>query len=409
MDKTVHTKTYIIVCFFYLFSLGMSAQTPVESLFTDNYTIGAKYDGTLGLCIDNINFLHNIETDGDILKGYTLPGFRIRPRLVYYPTSIIKMEAGLSLLKFWGAEKYPNYAYQDISEWKADTYQYAFHILPFFRVQIQPVPQLNIVLGNIYGGENHRLIAPLYNYELNMTADPETGAQIIYNSRYAHIDAWVNWETFTFKNEMSNEVVDFGVSSCFHITDPKSFFYAGIPVQALMIHRGGEIDGIGNEVFTFSNGSTGLRLGMNFDRSLFKYLGLDMMGAASKKLYSDDPVFFNQGWAFYSALYARIWNLNLKTAFWRSGDFINLFGNPVFGNISQTLPGRYFPRTMVFNPGIKFEQKFGDGYYLGVNAECFYNPKLIGYEEIIPVQTNLSFSWITGLYIRINPEIIFRK
>lgn len=38
---------------------------------------------------------------------------------------------------------------------------------------------VDLILGNIYGGSNHGLIAPLYNPELNLTADPETGFQVL--------------------------------------------------------------------------------------------------------------------------------------------------------------------------------------------------------------------------------------
>lgn len=38
---------------------------------------------------------------------------------------------------------------------------------------------VDLILGNIYGGSNHGLIAPLYNPELNLTADPKTGFQVL--------------------------------------------------------------------------------------------------------------------------------------------------------------------------------------------------------------------------------------
>ena len=140
-----------------LFSQSLFAQTPVrEGLFTDVYTIAPEKEGELYLTIDNISFFNNLETSGDVHKGYTLPGFRFNPRLTYYPASMIKFEAGVSLLRYWGADKYPNYAYCDISEWKASGYQLGFHLLPFFRAQIQPLPQLNIILGHIHNHLHNR-------------------------------------------------------------------------------------------------------------------------------------------------------------------------------------------------------------------------------------------------------------
>ncbi|GHT61601.1 hypothetical protein AGMMS50239_12860 [Bacteroidia bacterium] len=407
----MNEKTKIPVFFFccILFSQCLFAQTPVrESLFTDVYTIDSEKEGELDLCIDNISFLNNTETGGDIQKGYTLPGFRINPRLTYYPASMIKMEAGVSLLKYWGADKYPNYAYRDIPEWKASGYQLGFHLLPFFRAQIQPVPQLNIVLGHIYGGANHGLIEPLYNPELNLTADPEMGAQIIHNSRVAHFDAWVNWETFTFKNEANNEVVTAGAATCFHITNPQSFFYLGVPIQAVVTHHGGEIDSI-DGVASLANGAAGLQFGFNFDNSAFKYLRLSLMGAGYKNFYSEEPLLFKQGWAAYSNLNIRIWNLDLKMNIWRSGNFINLFGNPIFGNVSTSKENWNFPRIVVLNPGIKYEQEFGNGFHLGANFECHFTPEFTMYDGVNPIKTEKYSGWTTGVFLRINPSIVLKK
>ncbi|GHT08822.1 hypothetical protein FACS189426_05390 [Bacteroidia bacterium] len=401
---------FILIQLLILISSGIQAQTAIpESLFTDDYSLNPEDEGKLGFSIDNISFFKNNETDGDIQKGYTLPGFRINPRLVYSPASMIRLEAGLSLLRYWGADKYPNYAYQDIAEWKADGYQYGFHILPFFRAQIQPAPQLNIVLGDIYGGSNHGLIEPLYNPELSYTADPELGVQILYNSGVAHFDAWVNWESFTFRNDTHNEAVNIGVSSCLHITNPQSSFYLGIPVQVLLAHRGGELDQFVGEILTLVNGSAGLQFGFNSANPVFKSVTLNLMGAAYQSGSSKtDLLPFERGWAFYSNLNFQIWKTNLKMAVWRSGDFINILGNPVFGNTSITIDGRTFPRTLVLNPGLKYEQAFGKGFYLGADVEFFYNPELIAYHDKAIGQITKSFTWSTGLYLRINPSIVLK-
>jgi hypothetical protein len=393
-----------------LFPQPSQAQTPTrESLFTDAYTIDSQKRGKLNLCIDNISFFNNLEMGGDVQKGYTLPGFRFHPRLAYYPASMIKLEVGVSLLKYWGADKYPNYAYINIAEWKAPDYQSGFHLLPFFRAQIQPVPQLNIVLGHIYGGSNHGLIEPLYNPELNLTADPETGVQIIYNSRFAHFDAWVNWETFIFKHEANNEVMTMGVSGCVHITNPQSFFYLGLPVQVIANHHGGEIDLNGGEVSSLVNSAVGLQFGLNINKPVFKYLGLSMMRASYKSLQSGQPLLFEQGQAVYSGLNILFWDFDLKVNFWRSDKFINLFGSPVFGNVSTSVENLNFPRITVINPGIRYERKFGNGLYLGAGFECFVAPKLATYNGTVPVKTEKYFGNSVGLFLRINPSIVLKK
>ena len=407
-------KCRILFVFFLLLSFSLRGQSPVqESLFTDKYTIDPENEGTLGLSIDNLNFFKNNEFDGDIVAGYSAPGFRLAPHLVFQPTSLVKLEAGLSLLKYWGAEKYPNYAYSDIVEWKADHYQWGFHLLPFFRAQIQPTPQINVVLGNIYGGDNHGLIDPLYNSELNMTADPEVGAQILYNSRIAHFDTWINWESFTFKNENHNEAFTVGSSLAFHITDPKSSFYLGLPAQIIVTHRGGEIDAVSGNVRSYANYAAGLRFGYNIDHSFFRQVTAEVMGVGYQPFMDGDNYLpYDKGWGLHSKLNFQLWNVNLKFLYWRAGDFVSLLGNPIFGSISMTHEGRVFSHVSVINPGFRYEQKFGSGYYLGADFECFYNPKLYQYrndEFLTEIKSGFSYNWSMGVYLRINPSIILKK
>ncbi len=390
-------------------------ETSLNSLYTDDYRINPENSGDLYLSIDNISFFRNVETDGDIYDGYTLPGFRLTPRLILYPNSFIKLEAGLSLLKFWGAEKYPNYAYRSISEWKADNYQYGFHVLPFFRAQIQPVKQLNIVLGNIYGGNNHGIIEPLYNPELNYTADPETGVQIIYRSKIAKADVWTNWESFMFENDTHQEVLTFGSSATLNITPENSFFHMSLPAQFIGIHHGGELLEKEEVLTTMYNATAGLKFQFNTNR-LLKNISLQSMGVSYKCIDNESAYHFTDGWALYTNLTAQIWNLKIKATWWRSQDFINLFGSPVFQNLSLTLPefDRVFPKIDVFNWGLSYEQQFGNGIYLGADLDYYYNPELIGYDLAFEGYSSIakiskSFNYSFGIYLRINPSIILKK
>ncbi len=406
----VFKKLVLILGLSGVISVTLAQTDTLGELFTDEYTISSENEGLLKLSIENLSFFKNNESDGDIFDGYSLPGFRFMPRVIFYPSSFVKLEAGASLLRYWGADRYPCYAYQDIAEWKADDYQSGFHILPFFRAQIQPIRQIQVVLGTIYGGSNHRLIEPLYNPELNLTADPESGAQFLYHSRVAAVDLWVNWESFTFRNDTHNEAFTTGASLCLNLTKPHSFFYMGIPVQALMIHRGGEVDSVEGDIVSMANGAAGLRFQLNFNQKLLKNITCDLMGAGYESIQGDENLPFSRGWALYSNLSADIGNLKLKAAWWSSEDFVNILGNPVFGNLSLTISGRTFARTDVFNFGLAYEQYFGRGFTLGADAELFYNPRLVAYEsQPEPARISRSSNFSMGIYLRINPSITLKK
>jgi hypothetical protein len=91
-------------------------------------------------------------------------------------------------------------AYQDLPYWRGDGDRYTrLRLLPYFQASIQPAAGWAILLGHLQGGVKHRLIEPLYNPELNLTADPEMGLQIRYEGQRTRLDTWVDWQSFIFR------------------------------------------------------------------------------------------------------------------------------------------------------------------------------------------------------------------
>ena len=162
-----------------------------ERVYASDSRIDPARKGELSVEIDNLSFFKDDEYQGSFMKGYTLPGLWLQAKAIYYPLSNLKLEAGVHALRFWGANKYPSMAYQDMATWKGEQYQKGFHVLPWFRAQLALSEHVDIVLGSLYGAANHRLIEPLYNPELNLTADPEMGLQVLYTSRRFDLDVWV--------------------------------------------------------------------------------------------------------------------------------------------------------------------------------------------------------------------------
>ena len=79
---------------------------------------------------------------------------------------------------------------------------------------------VDLILGNIYGGSNHGLIAPLYNPELNLTADPETGFQVLAGAPWIDLDAWIDWQSFIFRDDTHQEAFTVGLSTRFKLNAP---------------------------------------------------------------------------------------------------------------------------------------------------------------------------------------------
>ena len=180
-------------------------------LFENSHRIDSASCGELRLNFDALCFFRDNEYKGYLSKGYTLPGYRLQPTVSYQPLKNLRVEVGVSMLHYWGANKYPNLNYSDIATWKGDQTQTGFHLLPFFNVQLAVSRNFNLILGNIYGGANHRLIEPLYNQENALSADPEMGVQMQWQTKPLDFDMWVNWESFIFDKDTHQEAFTFGL------------------------------------------------------------------------------------------------------------------------------------------------------------------------------------------------------
>ena len=92
-----------------------------EQVFTTDTTRPSDDLHRLSLEFDNLNFFRNVESATLAAKGYTLPGFWLQVRAAYRPAERVTVEAGLHTLWFWGANRYPAFAYNDIAVWRGES------------------------------------------------------------------------------------------------------------------------------------------------------------------------------------------------------------------------------------------------------------------------------------------------
>lgn len=382
-----------------------------DHVFKSEHRIDPANKGGLFVELDNISFFKDNEYTGSIMKGYSLPGFWIQPKVVFYPLGNIKLELGAHMLRYWGAKKYPCFAYQDIARWKGDQYQRGFHILPFFRAQIALSDHVNIVLGDIYGGANHNLIEPLYNPELNLTADPEAGLQLLYDSRRFDLDVWVNWESFIFNQDTHQEAFTVGMSARYKINDPEARFHFYIPVQGLAQHRGGEIDTIyTNSVQTLMNGSVGAGGIWNTGHPVFRSVNLEF-DAAGYYQQAGNLWPYDNGSGFYVKASADIYDFRVKTSYWNCDRFISMFGSPFYGAASISKEGVTFDGQRMAYLGLEYSRSFGKGFSLGVDVDVFQHFSVDMFDPEIDavVQSGNATSFSAGVYLRINPSILIKR
>lgn len=378
-------------------------------VFQSKYKINPEKKGELSINLDNISFFKNNEFSGPTHNGYTLPGLWLQPKLIYYPLQNIKLEAGAHLLKYWGAMKYPCVAYQGIPRWNGSDYQNGFHALPFFRAQIALSKHVDIVLGNIYGGANHRLIEPLYNPEMNLTADPEAGLQLLYTSKPVDLDIWVNWDSFIFNGDVRQESFTFGLSTQAKLNKPESKFHVYIPLQILFRHKGGEIDIVDASIQTWLNAAVGAGITYNINYGQLKRVNFELMGTYFGQ-QAGNALPLENGYAVYPQLTVDIYDFQIKTAYWKSNDFVSIHGSPFFSALSSNMNGGVIDKPGMFTLSAEYTRSFGEGFSLGIDANLYNSNSVFVYEpEMAAEKKPSSMSYSFGIYFRMNPSFLLKK
>ncbi len=403
-----------------LCSFGVSeAQDLATRLCSTSPRLSYDDTRTLAVDVDALAFFKDNEFGGDQATGYTLPGFWVQPRLTYQPLDAIRLEAGFHAFVFEGAGKYPCYAYHDIARWKGAQYQSGAHILPFFRAQAQ-LKNLTFVLGDIYGGANHGVVEPLMNPEVNLTQDPEMGFQLLYDLPRYHLDAWINWQSFIFRESTHQEAFTVGFSQRIALYTQRSSHYSKLstlnsqlklylPIDILMQHRGGEIDDTSMGAQTIDNAALGLGLRWDVNRKVFNGLTAEVLALGcwqqSGQLWP-----FKSGWAASANVSADLLRqLRLFATVLYGNDFCPLYGAPFFSTYSTKTGGR-FDHVLTTHVGAEWSHTFAHDYVLGAKVDtylCSTGKETLADGSVRPSAFNNNFSF--GVFFRCSPRFVIAR
>lgn len=406
-------KTLTILGLFFITSIAKAeTEVSIDSLiFYESHVMDTLQKGDLRVNIDNVNFFRDNEYKGDLTKGYTLPGFWFRPTVSYQPLKNIRVEVGAHFLHYWGANKYPSLNYSDMPEWKGEQNQTGFHVLPFLRAQVALTSRFQVVLGSLYGRGSHGLIEPLYNQEIGLSGDPETGIQFLWDLSWMNLDMWINWESFIFDNDYHHESFTFGLSTKFRLNKPSSFAHVYIPLQVMAQHRGGEIntESEDRDVKTWMNSAFGVGVRFNMHSRYLTSIWLESYGVAYSQM-AGGQLPFDDGYGVYTMAGVQLWRFNISGGFWWSKDYISIHGNPLFGAMSIYETDYIVDEPRMIRLHADYAQPVGKGFSIGMHTDVYHNLGVKAYDDEngwMDVESKISFAF--GVYLRINTSFLIKK
>lgn len=327
--------------------------------------------GELSLDVDAKLFVRNDEFSL-MMKGYTLPGFRLTPTLSYTPASAVKISAGAYMLHYWGASRYPDGNYIFIPDYSDRDNARGVHALPYLSVQATAPCGVTFVLGNLLNHGSHGMLPQLYSRELGLTADPEAGFQVLSTRAWCDFDLWLDWRSFIYNGSPYRENFFVGLSSRFKLNDESSGAHFYAPLQAMIEHRGGEIDT--NEVpgvNTLTNGALGVGVTISTGYTSLRSVTLEAdMLASYQQAGKAWP--YDKGWAAYVHAGADLYGIKATMGYYRAHRYMSVLGLPLWGVVSTATPGMIVKDPTTGIIGLEYEYEYAHGFSIKADMQLYH-------------------------------------
>ena len=237
---------YLFKCILIVLMLtNIEAKAQLENkIFRQDDSLYAKDTQSVYLQVELLNYLRNTEYFDIIEKGQTLFGSALQVNLQYQVYKNLVLKAGIQTRQDYGSTGF---------------------------VAVQPVLCLTLYkhkwrhnFGMMQGTTNYGFIEPMYNIDRAITNRIENGIQSIYTGKtLKHINFLV-WNEPTYRTTLNQERFTTG------FTSEKTFlkkngWFASLPIQGTLAHRGGQLNSNPNPIYTRINISAGLKLNYQFE------------------------------------------------------------------------------------------------------------------------------------------------
>lgn len=285
---------------------------PVNTSFANQVRTGVHIFG----------FSKNNEYFNQIADGYTLFGYHIMPRVVYYPHANMRIEAGALLWKDFGSA-----GFQEVQ--------------PTFTVKVQK-EKWAFLFGTLEGNLNHGYIEPLYDLERIMTNRLENGLQFKYNTHRLRFDSWIDWRKMIYVADPNREEVVGGISSAVTLLTKECARGDGdslkiyLPLQFTAYHKGGQIDNSPLPLVTVVNAAAGFEVEREFPFRVLHSIYTRNYLVGFKDFSNTKLLDFEEGHGIYLNVGADTKYQNIMLSYWQGDGYVGEYGGKLFQSASTT-------------------------------------------------------------------------
>jgi hypothetical protein len=304
-------KIFVIFLTLYIIAGNISGQTAGDT---------KPQSGDLSLRIKSLNFIEDNEYFNPIVEGYTLLGFFLQPELIYTPSAKVSLRAGMHILKYYGTEKFSQ-------------------IRPVFSTTLYFSDKTSLTLGTLSGPDKHHFLDPHFYSERLYNEYIEDGIQLTHVNDHIFTDAWISWENYIFKGDSTREQFTFGESFRYTSSLLADFIHLEVPVQLQLKHRGGQISDYPQHMESFINIAAGLRINFDLAEKRLGQAGIEYLQFVNKSRDGDTIAGISHGNASWLKLHYLYKSLSFETGYWKAHDFYAPNGNPIYGSVSDYIPG----------------------------------------------------------------------
>jgi hypothetical protein len=301
------------------------------------------------------SFFKNNEYFDSIANGYTLFGTQLQTSLAYVLHPNIRLQAGFYARKDFGND--------------------GFHtIQPTFTIKLQK-NGYGLLMGNLEGNIAHRLVEPLYNYERYMLQHTEQGLQLKINNPKLWSDTWLDWEVQQYAGSPFQEQFTFGHSSQINVFSNKKV-QLHVPVQAVVSHRGGQIDIDTTSLQTIANMSTGFSVSLHAPTKWLQKITSENYFLIFKDASPTKKMPFASGTGLFLNVRAEtIYQLSAVLSYWSGREFISTRGGDLFSSAATQYGARGYTeakRDLLFLR-LHYNKQLLDGFFADIRFEPYYN------------------------------------